>query len=176
MLKEGITHNLLISDPIMHPSLYQLSRANSDPDVFEIIFAGGMGMIVIVFTQYSIGMGICLDLDEAGTPAPDPLTFDLPFPPCLLHVMAFPASCIARATECLACRVQIRFGMPGLRNPNFNSISYLFMSKPLIEVGPGFPFEIITAVFPIVRDASNSRRGGGIDSDLRFGIIHRGGN
>ena len=86
----------------MHPSLYQLSRDNPDPDVLQIIFAGGVGMIMIVFTQYSIGTGICLDLDETGAPALEPLTFDLPIPCGLLHVTAFPTSSVARATVCLA--------------------------------------------------------------------------
>jgi hypothetical protein len=87
----------------MYPDLYQLACGNADPDVFEIIFAGGVGMNVIVFTQYSIGMGICLDLDEAGTPALDPLAVDLPFTRSLFHVIFFPASSVARTAECLAC-------------------------------------------------------------------------
>ena len=86
----------------MHPGLYQLSRANSDPDVLQIIFAGGVGMIGIVFAQYSVGMGICLDLDETGAPPLDPLTFDLPFTRCLLHIMAFPASAITCTSQCHA--------------------------------------------------------------------------
>ena len=136
MIKEGSTHNLLISDPIMHPDLYQLPRRNPDPDVLQIIFAGGVGMIGSVFTQYSVGMGICLDLDEAGTPALDPLAVDLPFTRGLFHVMAFPASSVTRATECLACRIQLRIGCPGLRYPDFNSCCRLLVCKPAIEVGP----------------------------------------
>jgi hypothetical protein len=87
----------------MHPDLYQLARGNPDPDVLQVIFAGGVGMAVIVFAQYSFGVGICLDLDETGTPALDPLTVDLPFPRRFFHVMAFPASSVARAMECFAC-------------------------------------------------------------------------
>ena len=51
---EGITHNLLICDPIAHPRLYQLTRVNADPDVFQIFFTGGVGMITIIFAQYSL--------------------------------------------------------------------------------------------------------------------------
>ena len=87
----------------MYPDLYQLACGNTDLDVFEIIFAGGVGMNVIVFTQYSIGMGICLDLDKAGTPALDPLAVDLPFTHSLFHVIFSPASSVARTAECLAC-------------------------------------------------------------------------
>ena len=60
-------------------------------------------MILIVFTQYSVGIGICLDLNETGAPALDPLAVDLPFTRCLFHIMAFPASSVAHITECLAC-------------------------------------------------------------------------
>lgn len=87
----------------MHPDLDKLPRANPDPDVFQIIFAGGVGMIMMVFTQYSVGMGVCLDLDEARAPALDPFAVDLPFTRCLFHVTAFPASSIVRATESLTC-------------------------------------------------------------------------
>ena len=103
MIKEGSAHNLLICDSIMHPDLHQLARGNSDPDVLQIIFAGGVGMIVILFTQYSVSMGIGLDLDETGAPALDALAVDLPFTCCLFHVILFPARSVACATECLAC-------------------------------------------------------------------------
>jgi hypothetical protein len=53
-------------------------------------------MIVMVFTRYSVGMGICLDLDETGAPALDLLTVDLPFTCRLFHVMTFPTSSVAR--------------------------------------------------------------------------------
>ena len=102
MTKEGSTHNLLICGPIMHSDLYQLACGNMDLDVFEIIFAGGVGMNMIVFTQYSIGMGICLDLDKAGTPALNLLTVDLPFMCSFFHIIFFPTSSIAHAAECLA--------------------------------------------------------------------------
>jgi hypothetical protein len=78
-------------------------RANLDPDVFQIIFAGGVGVIVMVFTQYSVGMGICLDLDKTEAPTLDLLTVDLPFMHHLFHIMTFPPSCIARTAKCLAC-------------------------------------------------------------------------
>ena len=67
----------------MYPSLYQFPHGNPDPDVSQVIFAGRVGMIVIVFAQNSIGMGICLDLNKAEAPAVDPLTFDLAFLRCL---------------------------------------------------------------------------------------------
>ena len=86
----------------MHPGLYLLARGNSDLDIFQIIFPSGMGMIGIVFAQYSVGMGVHLDLDEAGTPALDLLTVDLPFTCSLFHVVFFPTCSIACATECLA--------------------------------------------------------------------------
>jgi hypothetical protein len=60
MIKERITHNLLISHPIMHSGLYQLTRGNPDPDVPQIIFVDGVEMIMIVFAQYGVGMGIML--------------------------------------------------------------------------------------------------------------------
>ena len=101
MIKEGSTHNLLICDPILHPGLYQVARRNSDPDVLEIIFTGGMGMIVIVFTQYNVCMRISFDLNLTEAPALDPLTVDLPFMRCLLHIDLVPASSVPRATECL---------------------------------------------------------------------------
>jgi hypothetical protein len=103
VIKEGITHNLLISDPIMHPGLYQFPRGNPDPDVLQIIFAGGVGMIVIVFAQYSVGMGICLNLHITGTPAIDPLALNLSFPRHLFHTRFSPSQFVTRATESLAC-------------------------------------------------------------------------
>jgi hypothetical protein len=84
----------------MHPSLYQLARGHPDPDVLQVIFAGGVGMIGIVFAQYSFGMGICLDLDEAGAPALDPFTFDLPLSRRFFYVMLLPARSVARIVEC----------------------------------------------------------------------------
>ena len=60
-------------------------------------------MVEIIFTQYSVGMGICLDLDETGAPALDLLAVDLPFTCRLFHIPALPTSSVARATECLAC-------------------------------------------------------------------------
>jgi hypothetical protein len=102
-IKEGITHNLLICDPIMHLTLYQVVCRSPDPHVFHIISAGGVQVIRVVFTQYGIGMGIGLDLDETGAPAPNPFTIDLSFTHRLLHVRLFPTSSIACTTECLAC-------------------------------------------------------------------------
>ena len=87
----------------MHPALYQFPGTHPDPNVLQVVFADGMGMIEIVFTQYSFGMGICLDLDIAGATALDTLAFDLPFPIRLLHIIGFPPCPVARATECLAC-------------------------------------------------------------------------
>jgi hypothetical protein len=92
---------------------------------------------MMVFARYSVGMGIRLDLDKTGAPALDPLTADLPFTCRLFHVTTFPTSSVARAMECLACRIKImRFGFPGLRYPDFNSNCCLLVCKPLIEVGP----------------------------------------
>jgi hypothetical protein len=102
MTKEGSTHNLLICDLIIYPDLYQLMHGNVDLNIFEIIFASRVGMNMIVFTQYSIGMGICLDLDKAGTPALNLLTVDLPFMCSFFHIIFFPTSSIAHAAECLA--------------------------------------------------------------------------
>jgi|SRR5580658_8459391 hypothetical protein len=99
MIKERITHNLLISHPIMHPSLYQLTRGNPDPDVPQIIFAGGVGMIVIVFAQYGVGMGISLNFNKTGTTPLDPLTLDLPFPRRFFHIRFSPSELVTRATE-----------------------------------------------------------------------------
>jgi hypothetical protein len=62
-------------------------------------------MVVMVFTQYSTGMGICLNLDETGAPTLDPLAVNLSFTHCLFYVIVFPASPVARAAECLTCRI-----------------------------------------------------------------------
>ena len=86
----------------MHPDLYQLPRRNPDPDVLQIIFAGGVGMIGIVFAQYGVGMGVCLNLHVTGTPAIDPLALDLSFPRCLFHIRFGPSEFVTRATESLA--------------------------------------------------------------------------
>src|SRR5258707_13526796 len=102
-IEEGITHNLLICDPIVYPALYQFSCGSLDPDVLQIIFSGGVGVIVIVFTQNNVSMGICLDLDEAWTTPLNPLTFDLLFLCHLFHVMAFPTCSVACTMECLTC-------------------------------------------------------------------------
>jgi hypothetical protein len=56
-----------------------------------------------IFAQYSAGVGICLDLDRAGTPALDLFAVNLPFTLSLFYITAFPASSVMRATECLAC-------------------------------------------------------------------------
>jgi hypothetical protein len=103
MIKEGITHNLLISHPIMHPGLYQFTRGNPDPDVLQIIFAGGVGMIVIVFAQYGFGMGVRLNFNKTGTPPLDPLALDLSFPRRFFHIRLNPSKLVTRATEGLAC-------------------------------------------------------------------------
>ena len=103
MINEGITHNLLICDPVQHPGLYLLTRGNPDPDVHQIVFAGGVGMIEIVFAQYNVSVGICLDLNVTGTPALDPLALDLPFPRRLFHIRFSPTNLITRATERLVC-------------------------------------------------------------------------
>ena len=61
-----------------------------------------MGMIEFVFAQYSVGMGVRLNLNVTGTPALNPLAANLPFP-CRLFLVRFSFSeSIARATECLA--------------------------------------------------------------------------
>ena len=103
MITEGITHNLLICDPISHPFLYQIPRENPDPDIFQIALAGFMGVIEFVFAQYGVSMRVSLNLDVTGTSAIDPFAVDLPFTRCLLYVIGFPASSVARAAECLAC-------------------------------------------------------------------------
>jgi hypothetical protein len=99
MIKERITHNLLISHPIMHPSLYQLIRGNLDPDVPQIIFAGGVEMIMIVFAQYSVGMGISLNFNKTGTTLLDPLTLNFPFPCHLFHIRFSPSKLVTYAME-----------------------------------------------------------------------------
>src|SRR5258708_21005896 len=102
-IEEEITHNLLICDPIVYPALYQFSHGSPDLDVLQVIFSGRVGVIVIIFTQYNVGMGICLDLDEARTTPLNPLTFNLPFPHCFFHIMAFPTCSVVHAMECLTC-------------------------------------------------------------------------
>src|SRR5260370_19239203 len=102
-IKEGITHNLLICDPMVYRALYQFSCGSLDPDVLQVILSGRVGVIVIVFTQYNVSMGICLDLDKVQTIPLNPLTFNLPFPHHLFHVMAFPACSVACTMECLTC-------------------------------------------------------------------------
>ena len=98
---EGITHNLLICDPIAHPRLYQLMRVNADPNVFQIFFTGGVGMIAIIFAQYSLGMGICLNLDVTRAAALNPLAFDLSFPCGLFLIMFDSSGFVTCATESL---------------------------------------------------------------------------
>lgn len=126
---------------------------------------------MLIFTQYSVGMVIYLDLDITGTFAFNSLTFDLPFMCYFLYVMGFFACFIPYTTECLVCWIQLHlmhFALPSLQYLNFDSNCGLFMSKPLIEVGPGFSFQIIAVFFPIVSYASNFRWGGGM---LRAGIV-----
>ena len=98
---ERITYNLLICDPIVHSRLYQLTHVNVDPDVFQIFFTGGMGMITIIFAQYSLGMRICLNLDITRAAALDPLAFDLSFPHGLFLIMLDSSSSVTCATESL---------------------------------------------------------------------------
>ena len=98
---EGITHNLLICDPIAHPRLYQLTRVNVDLDVFQILFTGGVGMITIIFAQYSLGMGICLNLDVTRAAALDLLAFDLSFLCGLFLIMFNFSGFVTCATESL---------------------------------------------------------------------------
>ena len=73
-----------------------------DPDIFQIVLAGFMGMTKLIFAQYGVGMGISLNLNIAGTPTIDLLGVDLPFPCCLLFVMLESSASVACATECLA--------------------------------------------------------------------------
>ena len=86
----------------MNPGLYLISRGSPDLNIFEIIFPGGVGMILIIFAHYCAGMGIHLDPDVTGAPALDSLTVDLPFTHCLFHVTGFPARFVTRAQICLA--------------------------------------------------------------------------
>ena len=87
----------------MHPALYQFPGTCPDPNVLQVVFADGVGMIEIVFTQYSFGMKICLDSDIAGATTLNTLAFNLSFPIRLLHRIGFPPHSVAHATECLAC-------------------------------------------------------------------------
>ncbi len=57
---------------------------------------------MIVFPQYSAGMGICLDLNKTGAPALNLLTVNLLFMHCYFHVIFFPTSSIVCTIECLA--------------------------------------------------------------------------
>ena len=60
-----------------------------------------MEMIEFVFAQYSVGMGVRLNLDITGTPAGNPLSVDLPFLCCLFHIMSDSPASITRAVESL---------------------------------------------------------------------------
>jgi hypothetical protein len=73
-----------------------------DPDIFQIILAGLMGMSKFVFAQYGVGVGIHLDLDITGTPAIDLLAVDLLFPHHFLLIMLDSSASVTRAMECLA--------------------------------------------------------------------------
>ena len=83
----------------MHPSLYQLTCGNLDPDVPQIIFASGVGIIMIVFAQYGVGMGICLNFNKTGTIPLDLLTLDLPFLFHFFHIRFSPFKLVTCATE-----------------------------------------------------------------------------
>jgi hypothetical protein len=50
-----------------------------------------------------LDMEVCLDLNEAGAPALNPLTVNLLFTCCLFHIMAFLPYFIAYTTKCLTC-------------------------------------------------------------------------
>jgi hypothetical protein len=67
-----------------------------------MVLAGFMGMIEFLFIQYSVGMGVCLNLDVTGTSADNPLGVNLPFPPCLLHITFDSPTSITRTAESLA--------------------------------------------------------------------------
>ena len=115
MITEGITHDLLICDPISYPILYQIPHGNPDPNIFQIVLASFMGMIEFIFAQYSVSKGIHLNLNIAGTPAIDPLAVDLPLPRHLLLVMLKSYASITRAMESLACKKDL---LPGPRYPS----------------------------------------------------------
>ena len=102
MITERITHNLLVCDPISYPILYELPRRYSDLEISQIILAGFMGVLIFIFTQYGFSMGIRLNLDITGAPAPDSLTFDLSFPRGLFLVMFDSSGSVTRASESLA--------------------------------------------------------------------------
>jgi hypothetical protein len=74
-----------------------------DANIFQIVLAGFMGVIEIVFAQYGVSMGVCLNLDVTGAPALNSLAVDLLFTCSLFHIIFFPASSVAHAAECLAC-------------------------------------------------------------------------
>jgi hypothetical protein len=67
VITEGITHDLLICNPISHPILHQIPRGNLDLNIFQIVLAGLMGMVKFIFAQYGVSMGIHLNLNIAGT-------------------------------------------------------------------------------------------------------------
>ena len=96
-----------------------------------------MGMSEFVFAQYSVGMGIRLNLDVAGTPALDPLAGDLPFPRCLFLVRFGTADSVTRATECLTHQADFpRLRITRLRSPDLDAKCSLLMCEPSFEVGP----------------------------------------
>ena len=85
---------------------YHLPCRISHPDKLQILHANGMGMVRNVFAQYSVGMGISLDLHKARTSAGEPLAFGPPFTRRLLLVAFGASRSVARATEGLISRVE----------------------------------------------------------------------
>ena len=76
-------------------------HVNVDLNVFQIFFTDGVEMIVIIFAQYSLGMGICLNLDITRAAALDLLTFDLSFLRGLFLIMFDSFGFVTYATESL---------------------------------------------------------------------------
>ena len=60
-----------------------------------------MEMIEFVFAQYSVSMGICLNLNFSGTPAIDLLAVNLPFPYQFLCIRFSSSKLVTHTMECL---------------------------------------------------------------------------
>ena len=66
-----------------------------------------MGMIEIVFVQYGVNAGICLNLNVTGAPILKPLIGDLSFLYCYFHIGFSSSKFVTYAIECLASQIDL---------------------------------------------------------------------
>ena len=91
---------------------------------------------MIIFAQYSLGMGICLNLDITRAAALDLLTFDLSFLHGLFLIMFDSSGFITYATESFTAWIKLLATLD-LRYTNLDSMGVLFVSKLPVKVVSG---------------------------------------